>query len=254
VNQPYYSDNYITLYHGDMREVLPALRITVDACVTDPPYGETSLAWDRWVDGWPALVAQCTRSMWSFGSTRMFLNRGADFADWSFSQDVVWRKNTGTSPKTDRFRRVHEHALHWYRGAWDRVYHVTPRVPREGRNQGTRRVRSTGDHVGVYRQAEPWCDDGTRLMLSVIDVKTMRLHAIHKSEKPGGILAPLIEYAVPPDGLVLDPFAGSGSTGLTARQFGRRSVLIEADEESCERAAERLLASTSIVAAPIQLG
>lgn len=50
----------------------------------------------------------------------------------------------------------------------------------------------------------------------------------------------LVEYAVPPGGLVLDPFAGSCSTLLTARQLGRRAVGIEANEEHCERAAKRL--------------
>lgn len=49
---PYYADEQVTLYLGDCREVLPALGVTADCIVADPPYGETSLAWDRWPDGW----------------------------------------------------------------------------------------------------------------------------------------------------------------------------------------------------------
>ena len=41
---PYYADATTTLYLGDMREILPALDHEVDAVVTDPPYGETTLA------------------------------------------------------------------------------------------------------------------------------------------------------------------------------------------------------------------
>lgn len=60
----YYADDSVTLYHGDCREVVPALGITADCIVADPPYGETSLAWDRWPDGWPAILRQASRSMW----------------------------------------------------------------------------------------------------------------------------------------------------------------------------------------------
>lgn len=63
---------------------------------------------------------------------------------------------------------------------------------------------------------------------------------IHPTEKPLGILLPLIEYACPPGGSVLDPFGGSGSTAEAARQSGRTATLIEADERYCEVIARRL--------------
>lgn len=54
--KPYYADEAVTLYLGDFRDVLPNLIAPVDCVVADPPYGETSLAWDKWPDGWPALM------------------------------------------------------------------------------------------------------------------------------------------------------------------------------------------------------
>lgn len=238
---PYYADADVTLYLGDMREVLPGLGLTVDCVVTDPPYGETSLAWDRWPDGWPAAAAAAARSMWCFGSMRMFLDRRDEFTAWKLSQDVVWEKPNGSSFAADRFKRVHEFALHWYRGEWGRIHHETPRVAVHHRTKGnvsTGAVRAA--HTGVIGSGT-WSDDGTRLVRSVIQAASMwRRGSVHPTEKPAEVLQPLIQYACPPGGLVLDPFAGSGSTAVAARLTGRRAVLIEADERYCEVIAKRL--------------
>lgn len=251
--EPYYSDGGVTLYCGRMEDVLHTLG-QFNACITDPPYGETSLAWDRWPDGWPALVAQHTSSMWCFGSMRMFLARRDEFAGWKLAQDTVgefeidtliWEKNNGSGPATDRFRRVHELATQWYRGLWRDIYHEVPRVPatadRVNRVGSMIRRRESGGapHRGDYGSTE-YIDDGLRLARSVLRAKNLRGLAIHPTEKPGAVLSPLIEYSVPAGGLVLDPFAGSCSTLLAARNLGRCAVGIEADEAMCEKAAARL--------------
>lgn len=237
----YYADDDVQLFHGDMREILPALDLHVDCVVTDPPYGETSLVWDRWPDGWTAIATDVTSSMWCFGSMRMFMERREDFMSWRLSQDVIMRKPVGTNFAADRLVRVHEHALHWYRGRWGDIRHDVPRAVVGIRRQGKcKQGRAGGDHLGRLGGNGTWEDDGTRLIQSVIDVPGMRGHATHPTEKPGAILRPLIEYACPPGGTVLDPFGGSGSTAAAARLIGRRAVLIEADERYCEVAARRL--------------
>lgn len=248
MTEPYYSDASVTLYCGDMREILPTLG-EFDACVTDPPYGETSLAWDRWPDGWPALVAEHTRSLWCFGSMRMFIDRRDEFVGpgWKLSQDVVgefeidtmvWEKHNGTGFAADRFKRVHELATHWYRGDWAGVHHNAPREDYHGPDKHIHARNNQPEHTGRVG-VSGYHDDGTRLVRTVIKCKSVR-GGVHKTTKPLPVVAPLIEYAVPVDGTVLDVFAGSCSTGLAARQLGRRAVLIEGDEAMCERAAERL--------------
>jgi site-specific DNA-methyltransferase (adenine-specific) len=238
---PYYADDSVTLYLGDMRQVLPGLDTVADCVIADPPYGETALAWDRWPDGWPDALLESARSMWCFGSMRMFLDRRDEFGAWRLSQDAVMRKPLGTSFAADRLVRVHEHALHWYRGPWGDIRHEVPRINVGVRRHGPHKQgRAGADHLGRVGYHGTWEDDGTRLTQSVIDVPGMRGHAIHPTEKPGAILRPLIEYACPPGGLVLDPFAGSGSTAVAARLTGRRAVLIEADERYCEVIARRL--------------
>jgi site-specific DNA-methyltransferase (adenine-specific) len=235
---PYYTDDAVTLFHGRMEDVLPGLG-QFDLCVTDPPYGETSLAWDRWPNGWPTLVAEHTRSLWCFGSMRMFLERRDEFTSWKLSQDVIWEKNNGSGSAADRFRRVHEQLTHWYRGRWSDVHHQAPRVPYAGINNNRVRKRTTaGAHLGTYQAAGYNSPD--RLMRSVIQGRSMHGRAIHPTEKPVEILDPLIAYACPPGGTVLDPFAGSGSALVAARASGRSAVGIELSEKYCEAIARRL--------------
>ncbi len=62
----------------------------------------------------------------------------------------------------------------------------------------------------------------------------------HPCEKPLSMLQHMIETSSRPGDVVLDPFAGSGSTADAARLTGRRAVLIEQDGGYCERIAERL--------------
>jgi site-specific DNA-methyltransferase (adenine-specific) len=239
---PYYQDDLVTLYLGDCREVLPALGVTADCVVADPPYAETSLAWDRWPDGWVDVAASVTRSMWCFGSLRMFGERWQEFtaARWKLSQDVIWEKHNGGGAFADRFKRVHEQPAHWYQGAWGDIYHEVP-VTLDAAARTVRRMVKPAHwgekSPGVTYSTE---DGGPRLMRSVIAVRSMHHRAIHPTEKPVGILDPLITYACPPGGLVVAPFAGSGSDLDAARQSGRRAIGVELYEPYAEAAAKRL--------------
>lgn len=237
--EPYYTDGTVTLYHGDMRKVLPALGVRADCIVADPPYQQTSnMEWDRWVFGWLDIATKSVDSLWCFGTLRMFMQRKDEFSAWKMSQDVIWAKTFGTGVQADRFRRQHEIITHWYRGKWSDVYHMTPRVVSEWPVRG---VRNNGTS-NVYGNSEPsvWTDDGTRMMSTILTHRSLSKSGIHPTEKPTAILQPLIEYACPPGGLVIDPFAGSGSTLDAAREIGRRAIGIEADERYIEAAAKRL--------------
>ena len=236
--QPYFAADGVTLYLGDMREVVPAAGIKADCIVTDPPYAETTLKWDRWPANWPAIAATATRSMWCFGSMRMFLDRRDDFAFWQMSQDLVWEKHNGSGFAKDRFKRVHEHATHWYLGAWADIHRDVPRVPRTGPAKAVK-ARTSIAHTGAI-SGGLYVDDGLRLARSVLAFRSMHGRAIHPAEKPVELLDMLIRYSCPPGGTVLDPFAGSGATAAAARATGRNAVLVEADERYCEAIATRL--------------
>lgn len=232
---PYYDEGGITIYHGDCREMDAP---EADVVLTDPPYGETSLEWDRWQTGWLDHVGEI-RSLWCFGSMRMFLDRAAEFGAWHLAQDIVWEKHNGSSFHADRFKRVHEHALQWYRGAWADIY-KSPIYT----NDATRRTvhrRERPAHMGEIADSTYTTEaDGPKLMRSVIAVRSEHGRAMHPTQKPLGIIAPFVEYSVPVHGLIYDPFCGSGSTLLAAKLLGRHAVGVDVDERHLENAALRL--------------
>ncbi|WP_217181425.1 site-specific DNA-methyltransferase [Streptomyces sp. AC495_CC817] len=239
----YYQDEWVTLIHGDWRtQGLKVLRgePRADAIITDPPYGETNLEWDRWPKGWPEQASRLADAMWCFGSMRMFLDRRAEFNDWQFSQEIVWEKHNGSSLANDRFRRVHELATLWYQGDWANIRHQTPTTP-DATPRTVRRKAKPAQHQGERGPSHYVSQDGgPRLMRSVQYVRSTHGHAIHPTQKPEGIVAPLIEYSVPRGGLVLDLFAGSATTAAVARQMGRRCIAFEAREDYARAAAQRL--------------
>lgn len=237
---PYYSDDLVQLYNGRFEDLLPELAIDADLLIADPPYGETTLSWDRWPDGWPSIAAHHARSMWCFGSMRMFLDRRDEFADWRMSQDVVWEKHNGSGLNADRFKRVHEHAVHWYRGPWSEIHHETPTTS-DATARTVRRKAKPVHHQGARGPSAYSSEDGgPRLMRSVMFHRSMHGRAINETEKPVPLVAPLIQYGCPPSGLVVDIFAGSCSTLVAARNLGYRSIGIEERESQCESAANRL--------------
>jgi site-specific DNA-methyltransferase (adenine-specific) len=77
-------------------------------------------------------------------------------------------------------------------------------------------------------------------MRSVIEVSNCHGIAEHPTQKPVGIIDPLLRYSCPPGGSVLDPFMGAGSVLIAAKALGLRATGIEIDERYCEIAAKRL--------------
>lgn len=220
---------------------------SIDCILTDPPYGETSLQWDRRVAGWPELLLPKLKpsgSMWLFGSLRLIMQmvRDGEFAGWSMSQDIIWEKHNGTGLFNDRFRRVHEIAVHFYpaASAWKEIY-KRPQFTNDARARVVRKKGRPAQWIGatgetVYRSE----DGGPRLMRSVLQVRSEHGRAKHPTQKPLGIVEPLLLYACPPGGHVLDPFAGSGTTGLLARRHGMTCTLIEGRPDYAELIQKRL--------------
>lgn len=231
----------MTLYCADFRDVLQYLP-PVDLVLTDPPYGETSLAWDRRIPDLPSIVRPLLKpsgSLWCFGSMRMFLETVKDFDGYHFAQDVIWEKHNGSGFADDRFKRVHEIATHWYPGKWTEVF-KNPVYTMDAVKRSLRR-KECPPHMGKIGAGPYLSEDfGPRMMRSVIYQRSCHGYAVNPTQKPEGIVWPLLDYSCPKGGTVFDPCAGSGTTGVAARALGMNAILCEVRESQCEEIVKRL--------------
>lgn len=241
----------LTVLTGDCREALQA-HGPFDLIIADPPYGDTSLEWDRRVDGWQRAAFEMLKpngSMWVFGSMRFFMR--ARF-DWPFryAQDIVWEKHNGSGFHADRFKRVHEHVVQFYLedAKWADVYNEVQKTQDAVARQVRRKRRPP--HMGnIEAGAYTSEDGGPRIMRSVVYVRSCHGRAIHPTEKPVELLETLIRTSCPPDGVVGDMFAGSGAAGEAASNTGRRYVGCEIDPEMAQKARERIASKLPLEAA-----
>jgi site-specific DNA-methyltransferase (adenine-specific) len=237
----------MTILAGDCRIVMPD-HGPFDMILADPPYGDTSLAWDRRVDGWLPVARGALRpsgSMWVFGSLRAFMATAAAFraAGWRYAQEIVWEKQNVSSFHADRFKRVHELVAQFYRSdaAWSAIYNDVQTTP-DATARTVRRKRRP-PHPGHIEAGHYVSEDGgPRLMRSVIYARNAHGYAIHPTEKPVGLLEILIRASCPFGGLVGDCFAGSGAVGDACRLSDRRYVGCEINPAMAQRARDRIAA------------
>lgn len=237
--KPYYQDASVTIYHGESMDVIPRID-TFDALITDPPYSSGgAMRSDRMASTVTKYVSSDTRTYraefsgdnrdqraylaWVSLWTAAALQRAQPGAVACLFTD--WRQLPTT---TDAFQ-----CGGWvWRGlaVWDKTLKARP-APGIFTSQAEYIVwgtagpfipRPTGRQIpGVFSVAAP-------------DNKDRQ----HIAQKPTSIMGWVLSV-VKPGGVVLDPFMGSGTTLVAARNSGRAAIGVEIDERNCEIAAER---------------
>ena len=237
--KPYYDAGGVTIYHGESLGVLGVLDREFDALVTDPPYssggqfrgdrtastvakyvqsgarverpefaGDTrdQRSYLAWCALWMAAALACSRSAAAcaiFTDWRQLptTTDAVQAGGWVWRGIGVWDKTEGSRPR-----------LGGLRGQCEYVVWATA-----GDVDGDRNPVAL---PGVWRGTSPKDKE-------------------HIAEKPVELLQWLVRLA-PDGGTVLDPFMGSGTTLVAAKNLGRRAVGIEIEERYCEMAAKRL--------------
>ena len=238
----YYRDSHVTIYHGEALDSLRHLESSiVDAVVTDPPYSSGGLHRSdrnrppskKYVVGGTLLVRpefsgdnrdQRSYLLWShmwMTECLRIARQGAliatftdwrqlptttdalQVAGWVWRGIVVWDKTEGSRPQIGAFRHQAEYVVWGSAGPMRDPWPGAPAQPGVLRH--------------VVRQADKH----------------------HITGKPTALMEDIIAV-VPPGGVVVDPFMGSGTTLVAAKRMGRRAIGIEIEERYCEIAAKRL--------------
>jgi site-specific DNA-methyltransferase (adenine-specific) len=213
--RPYYSENGITIYHGDCRQILPYLP-EVDLVIADPPYGidyqsnHRTMKFDK-IHGdsaFPTEWMDSTTKLVDRGSMYLFCNE-ASLADakaalhsykWSSNRLLIWDKQNSSGGDLENYGLRTEFILY-----------------------GTK----------MFAPKLNGSRDGN--LISIPRVRPQDLK--HPNEKPYLLMAYLIMKSTNPMEVVLDPFMGSGVSLLAARDLGRKAIGIEIEERYCEVAA-----------------
>ncbi|MDK3254949.1 site-specific DNA-methyltransferase [Blastococcus capsensis] len=88
-----------------------------------------------------------------------------------------------------------------------------------------------------WAAARPLADAADRVLHRTPELRRRWGHPV---PEPVAMMAALVRLACPPGGLLLDPFAGTGSTLVAAHRAGRRSIGLELEENYCRTAVRRL--------------
>lgn len=228
---PYYQDDHVTIYHGDCREILPALS-GVDLCLTSPPYnlsgddGQPTGSYFKNLDG-------------GYDTHNDAMPRG-EYIEW---QRDILRLIWGSL--TDDGAIFYNHKP---RARGERVQLPHELIPDEmpirqiiiwDRLSGFNRQFTyfVPAHEYVYLIAKPAFRTTTR---SVDDV--WRIPFETNTEHPAPFPLSLARLAIGSTVamLTLDPFMGSGTTLRAAKDLGRKAIGIELSERYCEIAARRM--------------
>src|SRR5499433_2453043 len=210
----------------------------VDAVNDDWDKFSSFAAYDDFTRAW--LLA-CRRLMkpsatiWVIGSYHNIFRVGAVMQDLGFwvLNDIVWRKsNPMPNFRGRRFTNAHETLIWAARDANARGYTFNY----EALKAGNEDIQVRSDWT------LPLCTGEERL-------KGRDGKKLHPTQKPEALLARVILASSRPDDLVLDPFCGTGTTGVVAKRLGRRFVGCERDT-GYAKAAEKRIAATRPLDAP----
>lgn len=200
--KPYYTDKYCTIYHGDCLDIMPHLE-PVDLVLTDPPYGVNKAKWDKYPEGSLEMAWGKTLSaMLVFWSAFDLAGIASSFSNGCLKNTIIWAK---------------------------------PNLPCLWMFD---RSRLPASYEPIFYHAKKGYEPQERPPDFWLINKLNQFQSQHPTQKPTEIIGKCLR--VFGGNTILDPFMGSGTTLVAAKQLRRKSIGIEIEEKYCEIAVRRL--------------
>lgn len=211
--RPYHEEAAVTIYHGDCRQIVPLLG-RFDLLLTDPPYGI----------GADMAMHKASGNVVGHGHRRV-AKRTYEASEWDSRPVEEWLLKL-LLEKSDKqiIFGGNYYALPPCKGplVWDKQ--------NDGNNFADAELAWNNLGCPVRIKRHLW---------NGMARKGSEMRFDHPTQKPLELMAWCIGLAGDVQ-TILDPFAGSGTTGRAAKDLGKKAVLIEREERYCEIAARRL--------------
>jgi DNA modification methylase len=269
---------YCKIICGDSREILPSLPIKANLIVTSPPYADARKShYDSFhPDKYPDWFLTFHKALWgalepdgSFvlnvkdrvveGSRHRFvwetINR-LQAQGWKAIDDYIWHK---TNPMPgywhNKLRDGWEYCFHLAKTTKPKMYQDNVKVPiggwteaRLGNLKGKDLSRHNSENdSGFGRDLRRWVGKKEVLPSNVLSLALVGRNFKHPAVYPVGLPAFFIRaFTKEYDDVVIDPFCGSGTTGIAAINLHRNSILIDNNKEYCGVAYHRIKVEANI--------
>ena len=214
----------------------------VDLVLTDPPYGTTNLEWD---------IVPNFENMWSevnrigkdscavvFTASQPFTTDLINSNRNNFRYELIWDKDrpTGFALANVMPMKVHENLLIFYKKS--PTYNPIMEKGKPSAN-GWNQTKKNQSQPQMKAIKKIYTED--KYPKSIIRIKKNGASTyLHPTQKPLDLFAYLIRTYSNENDLILDPFLGSGTTAVAAKQLGRKFIGIEISEKYCKIARDRL--------------
>lgn len=240
------------IIRGDCLKLLSRIEQKVDLTFLDPPFNQDK-EYNSWNDNmpeekyWQFMQDVCKKvfEITSEGGALYFMQRekNAEFvlrclreSGWSFQNLIVWKKKTSAVPCSNKFGKHYQIIAFAVKGKKPKIFNrlrISPPLPANYKYEREN---------GVYL-TDAW-DDIRELTAGYFAgdeaLKKANGERFHKQQTPIALALRIILSSTNIGDVVLDPFAGTGTTIVAAKQLKRKSIGIEIDSDNVARIKSRL--------------